>query len=151
MNLTDLIEQFLLELLEEESVITLKRNELANQFRCAPSQINYVIDTRFTGQRGYIVESQRGGGGYIRIRRVNVSTNNSTSNYLMHVVNSIGTHIGFATVQAFLQNMVSAGVLTVREMRLMRTALSDRSIKASYPDRDAIRAEIFKNMLVSII
>lgn len=65
MKVSDIIEQFLLDMLREDADVTLRRNELAQQFSCAPSQINYVIDTRFTGQRGYIVESQRGGGGYI--------------------------------------------------------------------------------------
>lgn len=147
MKVSDMIEQFLLDLLSEEPDITLKRNELANQFSCAPSQITYVIDTRFTGQRGYIVESQRGGGGYIRIRRVTIDK----SNYLMHVVNTVGKQISFASVQAMLKNMVAAEVITPREMRLMCVALSDRSLGANAIDRDASRAELFKNMLVSLI
>ncbi len=147
MKLSDVIENFLLELLGQDTDIILKRNELATQFNCAPSQINYVIDTRFTGQRGYIVESQRGGGGYIRIHRVNIDQ----SNYLMHVINSVGTHISFASVQAFLANMAGQSVITDREMRLILTALSDRSIGPNHPDRDAARAEIFKNMLLRLI
>lgn len=147
MKVSDIIEQFLLDMLSEAPDITLKRNELANQFSCAPSQISYVIDTRFTGQRGYIVESQRGGGGYIRIRKVSIDK----SNYLMHVVNAIGRHISFASVQAMLKNMVDADVITPREMRLFCAALSDRAIGANAVDRDGTRAELFKTMLVSLI
>ena len=147
MKVSDMIEQFLLEMLSEQPDITLRRNELAGQFSCAPSQINYVIDTRFTGQRGYIVESQRGGGGYIRIRRVMIDK----SNYLMHVVNSIGDSISFASVQVLLKNMVDADVISAREMRLFCVALSDRSLGTNTPEKDYARAGIFKNMLVSLI
>lgn len=147
MKISDVIEQFLLNLLSEEPDIMLKRNELATQFSCAPSQINYVIDTRFTGQRGYVVESQRGGGGFIRIRRIDVTE----SNYIMHVVNTIGDSISFATVQAMLKNMVESKVITPREMRLFCSALSDRVIPFNQPKRDAYRAELFKNMLVSLV
>lgn len=114
MKVSDIIEQFLLDMLREDADVTLRRNELAQQFSCAPSQINYVIDTRFTGQRGYIVESQRGGGGYIRIRRVDYTG----GGYLMHVVNSVGESIDYATVQAMLKNMEQAGIVTAREHTL---------------------------------
>lgn len=147
MKMSDIIEQFLLEMLDAESDVTLKRNELASQFSCAPSQINYVIDTRFTGQRGYIVESRRGGGGFIRIRRVEVSDNG----YLMHVVNSIGNSISFASIHAMLSNMLQADIITRRELDLMESVLSDRAIPFNRPQSDQYRAQLFKSMLMSLI
>lgn len=146
MKVSDIIEQFLLDLLNEEPDVTLKRNELAQHFSCAPSQINYVISTRFTGQRGYVVESQRGGGGFIRIRRVDCSG----GGYLMHVVNSVGDSIDYATVCAMLTNMEQAGIVTKREHRLIASALGDRAIPFQQPQRDEYRAKTFKNMLLSL-
>lgn len=147
MKVSDIIEQFLLEMLENDSDITLKRNELAGKFSCAPSQINYVIQTRFTDQRGYMVESQRGGGGFIRIRRVNIDK----SNYIMHVVNSIGEQISYATALAMLSNMESEQIITSREKNIMCAAINDRIIPFNSPIKDTYRARVFKNMLVSMI
>ena len=147
MKVSDIIEQFLLDMLENDSDITLKRNELAGKFSCAPSQINYVIQTRFTDQRGYMVESQRGGGGFIRIRKVNVDK----SNYIMHVVNSIGDAISYSTALAMLSNMESENIVTHREKNIMCAAVSDRIIPFNAPVKDNYRARVFKNMLVSMI
>ncbi len=147
MKMSDVIERFLLEMLADETDIVLKRNELASRFSCAPSQINYVIGTRFTGQRGYEVESQRGGGGYIRIRRVAPSG----ANYMMHVVNAVGESISSASVQAMVVNMMQSGILTEREGKLIVSAVSDRSLPVQQPERDRLRAKVFKNMLIGII
>ena len=147
MKMSDVIEQFLLEMLQDEADIVLKRNELASRFACAPSQINYVIGTRFTGQRGYEVESQRGGGGYIRIRKVAPSG----SNYMMHVVNAVGEAISYASVQAMVVNMIQSGIVTEREGKLICAAVSDRSLPIQQPQRDQMRAIVFKNMLISLV
>ncbi len=146
MKMSDVIEQFLLEMLQDDADIVLKRNELASRFSCAPSQINYVIGTRFTGQRGYEVESQRGGGGYIRIRRVAPGG----SNYIMHVVNAVGDAISYASVQAMVVNMMQSGLLNEREGKLICAAVSDRSLPVSQPVRDQLRATVFKNMLIGL-
>ncbi len=148
MKMSDIIEQFLLEMLSDESDVTVKRNELASQFSCAPSQINYVIDTRFTGQRGYIVESRRGGGGFIRIRRADVT---GSGGYIMHVVNSIGEYISFDSVHAMLANMLRADIITKRELLLMESVLNDRAIPFNRPQSDQYRAQVFKNMLMSLV
>lgn len=146
MKVSDIIEQFLLDMLESDSDVTLKRNELANHFSCAPSQINYVIATRFTDQRGYMVESQRGGGGYIRIKKVNVGNNN----YIMHVVNAIGDGISFGSAAAMLSNMVSDRIISQREQKIILAAVSDRIIPFNAPVKDAYRAKVLKNMLMSL-
>ncbi|MBR3575852.1 MAG: CtsR family transcriptional regulator, partial [Clostridia bacterium] len=94
MSISDIIENFIKEMMTDNTA-TLKRNELADKFNCVPSQINYVISTRFTSEQGYIVESRRGGGGYITIRKINVQPDNM----LMHVVNSIGNEIDFESAR----------------------------------------------------
>lgn len=146
MKTSDIIEQFLLEMLSGEDDVVLRRNELAERFSCAPSQINYVIDTRFTDQRGYIVESRRGGGGFIRIRRVSIDK----GNYLMHVVNAVGDRIDFSTVHAMISNMLSSSMITKREAAIMESVLNDRAIPFNRPQSDMYRAQMFKNMLMSL-
>lgn len=147
MKMSDLIEQFLLDMLEEESDITLQRNELATKFRCAPSQINYVITTRFTDQRGYEVESRRGGGGYIKIRKIDCSD----TGYMMHVINTIGSSIDILSVRAILENMTAMNIITEREAKIMYAALSDRSVSYSSENKDSLRAAMFKNMLICLV
>jgi len=149
MKMSDVIEQFLLEMLRDEADIVLKRNELANRFSCAPSQINYVIGTRFTGQRGYEVESQRGGGGYIRIRRVPVST---PRQLIMHTVNSIGEELDLRTAAAFLSNAIHQEALAEGEGRLILSALSDSALRpVPRPYRDTVRASLIKHMLLQTV
>ena len=88
-SITDKIELFINELMNNSNSIQIKRNELANLFNCAPSQINYVISTRFKPSQGYYVESKRGGGGNIKIRKIN----NTKSDYIMHIINNVGKTI----------------------------------------------------------
>ena len=103
-RMSDIIEEFIKQLINEtDGVIEIQRNELANYFKCVPSQINYVIDTRFTTERGYYVESRRGGGGYIKIKRVNVDR---PGNYLMHIVSSMGDSISQQSAEVFINNFV---------------------------------------------
>jgi len=147
MKLTDIIERCLLDMLETTQAITLQRNELAERFSCAPSQINYVIDTRFTGQRGYIIESRRGGGGYIRIRRIE----QKTDSYLMHVLGAVGESLDFDTMHVLLGNLQSAELITVRELNIISTALSDKALLLNQPHRDIRRAAIFRNILLGLM
>ena len=84
-----MIEDFIKELFEEENSIEIQRNDLAEKFNCVPSQINYVISTRFKPAQGYYVESKRGGGGHITITKVNITK----SNYFMHIISSVGNSI----------------------------------------------------------
>ena len=82
MRISDVIENFIKEMLTEDNSAIIQRNDLAEHFNCVPSQINYVISTRFTPMQGYYVESQRGGGGYIKINRISITQ----SDYLMHII-----------------------------------------------------------------
>lgn len=108
MGLTDLVAQFIRSALESDRSIELRRGELAERFGCAPSQINYVLSTRFSPEQGYIVESRRGGGGYIRIRRVEAGPRLM----LMHALASVGGSIDAASAAAVLTNLDAAGAIT---------------------------------------
>ena len=148
MRLSNLIEEFIQEVLSEQNgEAELKRNELAVRFNCVPSQINYVIATRFSPERGYNVQSRRGGGGYIRITRVVPDD----GNHVMQAVNIIGDRISYDSAKAILQNFFGDGIITEREAKLLLAALSDSSLAVQQPQRDMLRARILKNVLITIV
>ena len=147
MKLSNLIETWIKEMIaQQEGEIELKRNELATQFHCVPSQINYVISTRFSPERGYIVESRRGGGGYIKITRVMPTSGNE----LMHVVNMIGRSLSFQDAQVLVQNCYDYDLISKKEAKIILAALSERSIPVKQPEQDVLRAGILKNILVTL-
>ena len=148
MRISDMIEEFIKELFtEDDDYIEIQRNDLAEHFNCVPSQINYVIATRFKPSQGYYVESKRGGGGHIKIRKVNITK----SNYFMHIINSIEDFLTGQDVDIFISNFLSYGMITETEAKLLKVATSDNVLKLSQPTRDQIRARIFKNMLINLI
>lgn len=149
MRLSDHIAQFIVAALgAQDGVVELRRQELAEQFGCVPSQINYVIQTRFSPEHGFIVESRRGGGGYIRIRRVVCDG----SALIMHTVNTIGEQIDTGSLVTILRNLRDAEVLSDREANLLLSATSDRALAEVSPDvRPAVRASIVKQSLVSLL
>ncbi len=143
-----MIEDFIKDLFtEDEEYIEIQRNDLAEQFNCVPSQINYVIATRFKPSQGYYVESKRGGGGHIKIKKVNITK----SNYFMHIINSIGEAISQQEVDIFISNFLSYSMVTEEQAKLLKVATSDNILTISQPTRDKIRANIFKNMLLNLI
>ena len=150
MRLSDSIEQFIKELLSQESTeVELKRNELAEYFGCAPSQINYVLATRFSPDHGYLTESRRGGGGYIRIVRVV----QSGSQRLMYLVNDrIGDSIGEEECLRLISQLKEQMIVTADEAALMASAVSTRALSVPVPDmlKDAMRAKMMKSMLMTI-
>ena len=150
MRLSDSIEQFIKELLNEEATeVELKRNELAEYFGCAPSQINYVLATRFSPDHGYLTESRRGGGGYIRIVRVV----QSGSQRLMYLVNDrIGDSIGEEECLRLISQLKEQRIVTADEAALMASALSTRALSVPVPDalKNAMRAKMMKSMLMTI-
>lgn len=148
MRMSDLVAKYILEMLEEQNgSAEIRRNELAGNLGCVPSQINYVITSRFTPEQGFIVESRRGGGGFIRISRVN--TDKSTA--VMHIINSIGNTLDKATAEAMLNNMIQRNFMNLQVGKLIATALSDRTLnKVEQEKRDAVRADLFKNMLLTL-
>ena len=147
MNLSDIIEEWIKKTLEEEQEVDLQRNELANQFNCVPSQINYVIATRFNQDNGYYVESRRGGGGYIRIKRVDFSK----SKYLMHIATSIGDSITNNEAKIFITNLYDNNIITEKEAKLMKVATNDKVLGLGVDKKDSLRANILKNMIINLI
>ena len=147
MRMSDLVAQYILEMLDEQNGgAEIKRNELAGDLGCVPSQINYVITSRFTPEQGYIVESRRGGGGYIRISRVKMDRGTT----VMHIVNSVGKSLDKATAEAMLNNMLSAHVIEMDIAKVIAAALSDSSLRSvEQENRDILRADLFKNMLLA--
>ena len=147
MRMSDVIEEFIKDLFDEEDMIEIQRNDLAEHFNCVPSQINYVIATRFKPSQGYYVESKRGGGGCIKIRKINITK----SNYFMHIINSMEDYLTGHEVDIFISNFLSYNMISETEAKLLKVATSDNVLKISQPERDMLRARIFKNMLINLI
>lgn len=147
MRISDNIEEFIKSLFEEDDFIEIQRNELAEYFNCVPSQINYVISTRFGPRQGYYVESRRGGGGYIKIKKVNITK----SNYLMHIITNIGEKISSNEVDIFISNFISYNIINEKEAKLLKVATSDNVLTVPVNIRDKVRANIFKNMLLNLV
>lgn len=147
MRISDIIEDFIKEMLEDDDLAVIQRNDLAEHFNCVPSQINYVISTRFTPMQGYYVESTRGGGGCIKIKKVNITH----SDYLMHIINSIGDSITGKDVEIFVKNFVDYGIIEERDAKLIKCATNDKVLTLPKNTKDEIRAKIFKNMLINLV
>jgi len=148
-NLSDIIEDFIKELFEVNNhrAVEIQRNILAQQFDCSPSQINYVLTTRFNNDRGYIVESRRGGGGYIRIFKVRSSMEDDLERILNE---SIGDSITFNKAFDLLHALSDRGLISGRELRIMQSVLNDRALcNVSYDDRNKIRADLLKEMILT--
>jgi transcriptional regulator CtsR len=146
-NMSDIIEAYIKKILNAEEQIEIRRNEMADRFHCVPSQINYVINTRFTEQQGYSVESKRGGGGYIRIMKVKILDQAELLDKLIAIV---GESINQKDAFAVTQNLYSRGIITKREGNLMLSVL-DKSLApytGEYEER--IRALLLKNFLNSL-
>lgn len=149
MKMSDTIENFIRELFEDENSIELKRNELAGYFNCVPSQINYVISTRFTTERGYIVESRRGGGGHIKITRVAVSRNDA----LRNVLTGIGDSLDVMTAEAIIDNLYNGEIINAEQAKLILSACSNNALSPISDGvlKNRVRASIFKNLLLMFI
>ncbi|GGH40395.1 CtsR family transcriptional regulator [Paenibacillus segetis] len=149
-NISDIIEKYLKSILHEspEGTIEIQRNDLADQFSCVPSQINYVISTRFTLEKGYLVESKRGGGGYVRIRRIELPGPTTLHTHLHH---TIGDEMGQTAAEGLIYQLVESRFLSSREAALMRAAISREVLMVQLPYRDQIRARIMKAMLISLL
>lgn len=147
-NITDIIEMFIKELLEDarNQSVEIQRNELANYFKCAPSQINYVLTTRFSMDKGYIVESRRGGGGYIKIVQADIDKDR----YIEGLITEIGESINKLKAMQIIELLYQREVITKRESEIMNAAISDRSISSPYNIKNDIRANILKSMLLGI-
>lgn len=140
-NTSDSIEEYIKELLTQSGVTELKRSHLAAYFQVVPSQINYVIKTRFTESRGYVVESKRGGGGYIRIAKVDFSDRHQELN---HIICHIGDSISATVFADLVQLLFEQGILTEREVQLLVVSSSDEVLGI---DGASIRARMLRKIL----
>ena len=146
--LSDMIEDFIKTLMEEdETQIELKRNELAEHFQCAPSQINYVLATRFTPDNGYVIESRRGGGGYIRIVRI---MHSSETELLQQVYQRVGTSISLNDALRIIARLKEGGVVSEGEAQLMAAALTPVSAPLPLAMKDTLCAGTLRSMLLAL-
>ena len=148
-RLSNIIEEFIKTMLRsaDDGIIEIKRNELAQQFDCAPSQINYVLTTRFTSDKGYYIESRRGGGGYIRIVRLNINDDEYINNLILNI---IGNSITKTKAFSLIDNFIEEDILTEREGKIIKGVLSDRSL-GECKDTNELRANILKNILIILL
>ena len=146
-QLSDTIEQFIKELMSEEAHIELRRNELAQHFGCAPSQINYVLATRFSVDHGYLIESRRGGGGYVRIVRMHPR---DEGNLLDALLKRVGNSVDEDTANAIIQHLLDCELVTGNEAALMRAAIGKNALSLPVSAKDVLRAAVFKNLLIQV-
>jgi transcriptional regulator of stress and heat shock response len=148
-RLSDIIEAFIKQRFDEkrDNVIFIQRNELADQFRCAPSQINYVLTTRFTYERGYLIESKRGGGGHIAITQLEYDKSNKREKLISE---SIGDAMTYHNANALLNHLLESGIILQREYEIMKIAVNDRSL-TSAENKNRVRADILKAMMMIIL
>ncbi|MEN2769143.1 CtsR family transcriptional regulator [Ornithinibacillus xuwenensis] len=148
-NISDIIEQYLKKVLQAkgQDAIEIKRSEIADQFQCVPSQINYVINTRFTIEKGYIVESKRGGGGYIRIIRIKHQDKSELIDDIIRLINPTVTQQGAIDV---LERLVEEEIITQREAKIMVSGIGRNTLAFQLPLRDEIRARILTSMLTTL-
>ena len=146
-KLSNSIEDFLNELIfESGGVVEIQRSKISDHFNRAPSQINYVLTTRFTPLKGYYVESRRGGGGYIRIVKVKFEDDDDT---LDTFLSFIGDSITKNNSDDLLKELLRLKKVTEKEFELMKVALSDRAL-SQCENKNKIRADLLKNMLLVI-
>jgi len=144
-TISDIIEQFLLEAFDDQKEIELSRNELAEHFKCVPSQINYVLSTRFTLEKGYVIDSQRGGGGYVKIYRIEID-----DDFKDLIFEKIGDSIDYVSASGILNTLCSNDVLSEEQKCCLDSAISVKSLKNPFRIEDEIRARILKNALTMI-
>lgn len=148
-NISDVIEQYLKQVLTTsgKEIVEIKRSEIADKFQCVPSQINYVINTRFTIERGYIVESKRGGGGYIRIIKVK---SNDAAHLIDQIMGIIDRRISQSSAEDLILRLVSEDVISEREAKIMLSVIDRSVLYIELPHRDELRARMIKAMLTSL-
>ena len=147
-NISDIIEQFILKTLGEDESVDISRNELASFFACAPSQINYVLETRFTVDRGFVKESRRGGGGYIKISKININDDTYMNNLILE---SVGDELNFKRLTQILDKLNREKIISHKEAEIIASALSDESLAMPFTIKDNIRARAFKNVLTTLL
>ncbi|MBO5274068.1 MAG: CtsR family transcriptional regulator [Clostridia bacterium] len=148
MLMSDAIAEMINNLLRESNgSLEIKRNDLAEKMGCVPSQINYVITSRFTPERGYIIESRRGGGGYIRI----IKKEMHKDEYLMHSFYAIGDAIDAASAAAIIRNLADNKLITAREQAIMLGAVSPKALEKLASGENIVRADIMRQQILALM
>jgi transcriptional regulator CtsR len=146
-NISDIIEQFILDTMESDDTIEISRNSLADYFNCAPSQINYVLSTRFTVDRGFLKESKRGGGGFIKISRYKQDDEGVAA----AVLESVGEELTYKRMCQILDRLHKDKIIDKKEMRLAKVVLSDEALSVPISIKDRLRANAFKCLLIDLM
>ncbi|MGE6260844.1 CtsR family transcriptional regulator [Heyndrickxia sporothermodurans] len=148
-NISDIIESYLKQVLEMNGseIVEIKRSEIADKFQCVPSQINYVINTRFTIERGYVVESKRGGGGYIRIIKVRP---HDQAHLIDHLLRLVKSRISQSNAEDVIIRLVEEEVISEREAKIMLSVMDRSVLFIDLPERDQLRSRILSAMLMSL-
>lgn len=148
-NVSDIIEHFILNVLGEEEKLNISRNELANYFSCAPSQINYVLSTRFTPARGYTFESRRGGGGFITVIKLQSNPNDIYDEIFSQ---QLVEGISYLKACQILERMEKNDYITVSEANILRAVLSDKSLIAPTPgSKNVLRLSALRSAYLEIM
>lgn len=148
-NISDIIESYLKQILEmsQKDILEIKRSEIADKFQCVPSQINYVINTRFTIERGFLVESKRGGGGYIRIMKIKSQEH---AHLIDQLISIIGSRVSQSTAEGIIDRLINEDIINHREAKIMMSVIDRSVIYIDLPDRDELRARILTAMLTTL-
>lgn len=138
-NMSDIIEAYLKKVLGQDEQVEIRRSEMADRFNCVPSQINYVINTRFTVQQGYLVESKRGGGGYIRIIKVKLL---DEAEMLDMMIDIIGKKISQKNAYSIIERLFESEMVTKREANIMLAVMEKSLLNSSGADENELRAKL---------
>lgn len=148
-RISDIIAQFINDMIEDkkDKEVIIQRNELADKFNCAPSQINYVLTTRFTSEKGYMIESRRGGGGYIIIKRIEY---NNKEKQVEAINKAIGESLTYSAALLLLEHLYETNLITKRELEIVKISINDRTL-SNVEDKNKLRAEILKGIIMVIL
>ena len=148
-RISDIIAQFTNDMIEDkkDKEVIIQRNELADKFNCAPSQINYVLTTRFTSEKGYMIESRRGGGGYIIIKRIEY---NNKEKQVEAINKAIGESLTYSAALLLLEHLYETNLITKRELEIVKISINDRTL-SNAEDKNKLRAEILKGIIIFIL
>lgn len=148
-SMTDIIEEFIKNLMKENNIIQIQRNELANMFNCAPSQINYVLTTRFTADRGYYIESKKGGGGYVQI----IKMQSDKQRYLEQLIKErIGLEISYKRAKDILDGLEEMDLINEKEMKIILYSIDDRALSVpTNEQKERVRANVLKNIIGGLL
>ena len=148
-RISDIIAQFINDMIEDkkDKEVIIQRNELADKFNCAPSQINYVLTTRFTSEKGYMIESRRGGGGYIIIKRIEY---NNKEKQVEAINKAIGESLTYSAALLLLEHLYETNLITKRELEIVKISINDRTL-SNAEDKNKLRAEILNGIIMVIL